>query len=409
MDVLVSGEDDGEVRRISLTNSGRRAREIELTSYAELVLAPPAADNAHPAFSKMFVETEYLAEFGALIATRRPRSPSEPEVWAAHFAVVEGELTAEPQYETDRARFLGRGRTVGCGGRDRRTRCRCRTRSARFSIPSSRSGTASLIPPGGSGAHRLLDARRVLARELLDLIDKHHDRNAFDRAKTLAWTQAQVQLRHLGIEADEAADFQRLAAPILYADPRFRPPSDAIVRGAGPQSGLWPHGISGDLPIVLLRIDDIEDIAQVRQLLRAHEYWRMKRLAVDLVIINERASSYVQDLQIAIETAVRSSQSRPRFGEELAQRFRPCAARRPDDAAKPARCSSRSRASRWSPVAARSPISSPAHAATDRVRGRAAVADRLPSAPVQKRPAGTAGRSSSSTGWAASTRTAGNT
>ena len=113
MDVLVSGEDDGEVRRVSLTNSGRRPCEIELTSYAELVLATPAADNAHPAFSKMFVETEYLAEFGALIATRRRRSREEPQVWAAHFAVVEGESAADPQYETDRARFVGRGRTIG--------------------------------------------------------------------------------------------------------------------------------------------------------------------------------------------------------------------------------------------------------------------------------------------------------
>ena len=128
-----------------------------------------------------------------------------------------------------------------------------------------------------------------------------------------------MQLRHLDVAAEEAADFQRLAAPIIYADRRFRAPSDAIIRGAGVQSGLWPHAISGDRPIVLLHIDDVEDIAQVRQLLRAHEYWRMKRLGVDLVIVNERASSYIQELQGAIETAVRSSQSRPRFGEELAQ------------------------------------------------------------------------------------------
>src|SRR5690606_9268261 len=99
---------------------------------------------------------------------------------------------------------------------------------------------------------------------------------------------------------------------------RFRAPSGQIASGAGPQSGLWPHAVSGDVPIVLLRIDDVEDVAQVRQLLRAHEYWRMKRLAIDLVFLNERASSYVQDLQIAIETAVRTSQSRPRIGDELA-------------------------------------------------------------------------------------------
>ena len=152
--------------------------------------------------------------------------------------------------------------------------------------------------------------------ELLDLVDKHYDRSAYDRVKTLAWTKSQVQLRHLDVEAEEAADFQRLAAPLLYADERFRAPSDSLIRGAGPQSGLWQHSISGDLPIVLLRIDDTDDIEHVRQLLRAHEYWRMKGLGVDLVIINERASSYLQDLQIAIETAVRSSQARPRYGGE---------------------------------------------------------------------------------------------
>lgn len=113
-----------------------------------------------------------------------------------------------------------------------------------------------------------------------------------------------------GIAAGEAADFQHLAAPILYADPRFRVPSEAIQCGAGAQSGLWPYAISGDLPIVVLRIYDIEDMPQVAQLLRAHEYWRMKRLAVDLVIVNEHAASYMQDLQIAIETAVRSSNFR---------------------------------------------------------------------------------------------------
>lgn len=315
MDILVSGEDDGEVRRISLTNSGRRSREIDITSYAELVLATPAADSAHPAFSKMFVQTEYLAEFGALVATRRRRAQDEPEVWAAHFAVVEGGVSADPQYESDRARFIGRSRTTG-------------TAAAMTGDATLTNTAGTVLDPVFALRHRVTIAPGRVTRlafwtlvassrdDLLHLIDKHHDRSAFDRAKTLAWTQAQVQLRHLDIDAEEAADFQRLAAPILYADPRFRAPSDAILRGAGPQSGLWPQGISGDWPIILLRIDEIEDIAQVRQLLRAHEYWRMKRLSVDLVIINERASSYTQNLQIAIETAVRSSQARPRFGGE---------------------------------------------------------------------------------------------
>ena len=318
MEVLVSGEDDGEVRRLSLVNSGRRAREIELTSYAEIVLAPAEADLAHPAFSKLFVQTEFLPEFGALLATRRPRSPQDAPVWAAHFAVVEGEVCAPVQYESDRARFLGRSRGIAS--------------AAAMTDGASLSGTAGTvldpvfalrqrvrIAPGKSARVAFWTLVAPSRVELLHLIDKHHDRNAFNRAKTLAWTQAQVELRHIGVKAEEAADFQRLAAPLVYADAAFRASPQAIARGAGPQSGLWPHAISGDLPIVLLRIDEIEDMAQVRQLLRAHEYWRMKRLAVDLVILNERAASYVQDLQIAIETAVRSSQARPRFGLELAR------------------------------------------------------------------------------------------
>ena len=318
MDVVVSGEIDGEVRRVSLANAGRKARRFELTSYAEVALSTQAADVAHPAFSKMLVVTEYLTEFEALIATRRKRSPEEPELWAAHFAVVEGEPTAAPQHESDRSRFLGRGRTVGEAAAIREGR------------PLSNS-TGTVLDPCFSVRERLRIEPGKVARvafwtvvagtraDLLGLIDKHRDPSAYDRAKTLAWTQAQVQLRHLDISAGEAADFQRLAAPIIYSDARFRPSSPTILSGAGRQSALWPLSISGDLPIVLLRISDEHDMDQVRQLLRAHEYWRMKQLAVDLVIINDRAASYVQDLQIAIETAVRSSQTRVPFGGALAR------------------------------------------------------------------------------------------
>ncbi|TVP43117.1 MAG: glycosyl transferase, partial [Halomonas sp.] len=312
LDVLVSGEDDSEVRHLSLTNHSRNHRDIDITSYLELVLTTPDADNAHPAFAKMFVVTEFLPEFNILVATRRRRAPSEDEVWAAHFAVVEGETVGDIQFETDRAKFLGRGRST--------------LHASALADGQHLSGTVgSVLDPVFALRYCLRVAPGKIARiaywtviaasreALMDLIDKHHDRSAFERAKTLAWTQAQVQLRHMGIQPEEAADFQRLAAPLLYPDARFRAPSYAIEGGAGPQSRLWQHGISGDLPIILLRIDSIDDIGQVSQLLRAHEYWGMKRLSVDIVIINERASSYIQDLQQAIDTAILSSQSRPRF------------------------------------------------------------------------------------------------
>jgi len=316
LEVLVSGDVDGEVRRLSITNAGRRANTLQLTSYAELVLTYPATDSAHPAFAKLFVVTEFLAEFGALIATRRPRGPQDAQVWAAHFAVVEGVTQGALRYETDRAQFLGRGRSI--------------KNAQAFDGRALSNTVGTVLDPIFSLRMQVRVESGQVARVafwtlvapsralLLDLIDQHHDRSAFDRARTLAWTQAQVQLRYLDVDAEQAAEFQQLAAPIIYADPRFKSRPEAIVRGAAPQSHLWPLSISGDLPIVLLTIDDLEDLAQVRQLLRAHEYWRMKGLAVDLVILNERAASYVQDLQIAIDTAVRSSQSRPQLGDGLA-------------------------------------------------------------------------------------------
>ena len=318
MDVIVSGEENAEVRRVSLTNNSRRPYELELTSYLELVLASSASDKAHPAFSKMFVVTEYLAEFGALLATRRLRSANETQVWAAHFCVVDADMSAPLQYESDRARFIGRENTV---------------KSAHVITSGEKlsNTTGTVLDPIFSLRNRVRLAPGKVAKlaywtvvassrqALLDIIDKHHDRSAFERAHTLAWTLSQVQMRYLDITSEEASNFQKLAAPVLYADDRFRSHTDVITRGAGSQSALWSQSISGDLPIVLLRIDDLEDMPKVHELLRAHQYWRIKHLFVDLVIINERASSYVQDLQIAIDTAVRTSQARRRDGENLSK------------------------------------------------------------------------------------------
>jgi cyclic beta-1,2-glucan synthetase len=308
-EVVVSAEDDAEARRVTLTNSGRQAREIDVTSYAELVLAPQSADQAHPAFSKMFVVTDYLPELGVIIATRRRRSPSDPEVWAAHIAVVEGAETAPIQIETDRARFIGRGRDIATAAM----------------IGQPLSGTIGTVldpifsirrrvsvPAGGTTRVTFWTLVADTPDALLDLVDRHRDPNAFARAATLAWTQAQVQLRHLDITHADAADFQALGGMVIRNDARLRASPSQIVAGAAPQSALWSLGISGDLPIVLLQIDDVEDIAVLRQVISAHEYWQMRQQAVDLVVLNDRTSSYVQDLQIAVDSAVRAARSRPR-------------------------------------------------------------------------------------------------
>jgi cyclic beta-1,2-glucan synthetase len=310
LDVLVSPEDDAEVRRVSITNNGNSTRVIDVTSYAELALATQADDMAHPAFSKLFVETEYLPDVGLILATRRKRAAGEAELWAGHLAVVEGEAIGKPEVETDRARFLGRGHGV---------RSPIAVMDGR--VLSNTAGT--VLDPCFALRHRVRVAPGATVRvvywtvaassrqALLDCADKHRDAVAFSRAATLAWTQAQVQLHHLGITAGEAALFQQLAGHVIYAGRALRPSSEAILRGAAAQPGLWSQGISGDLPIVLLRISDAEHLESARELLQAHEYWRLKGLAVDLVILNERQSSYIQDFNIALETLVRTMRMRP--------------------------------------------------------------------------------------------------
>ena len=308
-EILVSSEDDAEVRRISVTNEGNRVREIELTSYAEVVLAPADADSSHPAFSKMFVRTEFSAESGALLATRRVRDPADPEVWVAHVSALEGEAIGGLQFETDRARFLGRGRDL------RNAVSIMDARPLSNTVGTVLDPVLALrrrvrIAPGETMRTAFWTGVGASRAQALALVDKHRDMVAFGRAKTLAWTQAQVQLRYLGVDFEEAQAFQRIANRVLYSDSSLRASRDILEKNQLGQSALWPHGISGDLPLVLVRIDDENDLEIVRQLLRAHEYWRLKRLAVDLVILNDRPPSYAADLQQALDAAIRTSQAR---------------------------------------------------------------------------------------------------
>jgi len=226
---------------VSISNHGHQAREIELTSYAEIVLAPHEADRAHPAFSKLFVQTEFVADVGALLATRRRRSPGEPEIWAAHLAVVEGDTVGDAQYETDRARFIGRGRGI------RTPICVTESQALSGTVGTVLDPIFSLrrrvrIPPETTVRIAFWTLVSSSRSEMLDLVDKHLDATAYERAVTRAWTQAQVQLRHLGISTDEAHLFQRLANRVLYSDPTLRPSSEILQRNGSGPSVLWPQG-----------------------------------------------------------------------------------------------------------------------------------------------------------------------
>lgn len=304
MEIIVSPEDNAEVRRVSLTNNSSRVREIEVTSYAEVVLAPPEADAAHPAFSNLFIETEFFAAENSLIARRRPRSTKDKPVWAVHTVAVDGETVGAVQYETDRGRFLGRGHDSSAPVMQDR--------------PLSNTVGAVLDPifslrqrvrlqPGETARISFSTALARSHEEALIFADKYHDPNIFGREAALAWTRSQVELRHFNIDAGEAHLFQRLAGRVLYADPSLRPRPHVLAMNTKAQSGLWAYGISGDLPVVLARINRTEHLQTVRQLLRAHEYLHLKGLTFDLVILNDHPPTYIQELHDELQRLIHAS------------------------------------------------------------------------------------------------------
>jgi cyclic beta-1,2-glucan synthetase len=307
-EIIVSPEDNVELRRISLTNRNSESVELDVTSFLETTLARPQDDNAHPAFSNLFVQTEYLTRENALLATRRRRTEHETQVWGFHVISVDGAVIAPVQYETSRALFLGRGRAprnpmIITEGRPLSNTVGSVLDpifSLRQSVQIAAGQTVRVVYATGL-THSRADAVR--------LVDKYHDVHIFGREAEIAWVQSHVQLRHLNVTAEKAHSFQRLAGRVLYSDPSLRPRSHVLSLNTKPQSSLWAYGISGDLPIILTRISDEKDMAMVRELLHAHEYLRLKGLIIDLVILNEHAPSYMQTLQEELQRQIRMSGS----------------------------------------------------------------------------------------------------
>ncbi len=302
LEVTVSPEDDVEVRRVSLLNHSDRLREIEVTSLVEVVLTTPADDLSHPAFQKLFLETEYRPECAALLCGRRPRSPDEPAPWAVHVLSAEGGAHGAMEWETDRASFLGRGRTpenpVALDGRA----LSGTTGAVLDPVLSLRRRVR--IAPGGRV--RLAFATGVAATRAaaLALAEKYDDPAAATRTFALANTQTQMRLRHLGISAEEAQLYERLASHVLWTDGALRAPASLVAGNTLGQSGLWAHGVSGDLPILVVCAVRDEDLGLVRQVLRAQEYWRLKGLSADVVLLNDHPVSYLDEMHEQLEAVL---------------------------------------------------------------------------------------------------------
>ena len=335
-EIAVSPEDDIELRRLRITNRARTRRDIDVTSYAEVALAPEAADALHPAFSNLFVQTEIIRKHRAILCTRRPRSQGEKPPFMLHMMAVRSPWIKGVSYETDRMRFIGRGNTTAAP-------LALHADTPEYSDSLSDSEGSVLDPitairqritlePGEFVIIDMISGISKTRETTLGLMEKYQDRHMADRVFDLAWTHDQIQLRQLNATEAEAQLYGKLAGSILYANAALRADASVLIKNHRGQSGLWGYSISGDLPIVLLQIENVENIELVRQMVQAHTYWRLKGLTVDLVIWNEDHSGYRQILHdqimglIAADTKVRQI-DRPggifvRAGDRIAEEDR---------------------------------------------------------------------------------------
>jgi cyclic beta-1,2-glucan synthetase len=300
LEIAVSTEDDVEVRRVAIMNRSDRPREIEITSYVEIVLATPASDLAHPAFGKLFVETEYQPDCSALLCRRRPGGFDAEEAWAVHVLSLEGRPQGALEYETDRSRFLGRGR----GPDDPQA---LDGRSLANAAGATLDPIVSLrqrvrLAPGGFARLSFATGTALNRETAIALAHKYREPSMSARTFALASTHGQSTLRHLGISSDEALAYERLASRVLYLDRSLRASPEEQAKNALGREALWPYSISGDLPIVLVRVAEEDALPLIRQVLDAQEYWRLKGLSADIVILNEHPVSYVDETHQHIVT-----------------------------------------------------------------------------------------------------------
>lgn len=291
-EIVVSAEDDAEVRRVTLVNTSRKSCRLELTSYLELALAPHRTDRAHPAFNKLFIETEWLPHCHALVAWRRLRAPDDRPVWAAHLMVPESSIEAV-EFETDRARFLGRGRIL----ENPEALARGLTNSVGAVLdPMFSLRRRVTIPPNQRFQFALVTVVADSRRAVVALAERYAEFHNCTRAFETAWTRSQLEMRRLRIRRADVQTFQQLAGLIIFPRAQLRPSPARLSRRTGGQRALWRQGISGDLPIVVVMIGHVGDMEVVREILTAHTFWHLRGLKVDLVLVSEEPPSYDEAL-----------------------------------------------------------------------------------------------------------------
>ena len=314
MEITVRPDEDVEIRRISLTNHSDRFRRLALTSYGEIVLAPQAVDQRHPAFNKMFIESEHLPEINALLFRRRPRSEAEEPIYLAHFAVAQPRYKTKHAYENNRVRFLGRGRSF----RDPAALSPRQVSELAGSLPFT---SAPLDPimaivqeielqPHATVQVAFVTLAAESRQKALSLSGRYRAWREIERAFDLSRSHSEFELSQLGLAAKDLDGIQQLLSLLLYPHAALRAAPETLAANRKGPPGLWAFGLSGDYPILLVHLNSQDELGLVQKALQAHAFWRNRQIKIDLVILNQQGSSYNQEMNGQLQRLLARMNSR---------------------------------------------------------------------------------------------------
>lgn len=295
--------DGVELRRVSILNDTDHPRKLKLTSYGEVVLSTQAADRRHPAFNKLFIESEYLPKENALLFQRRPRSADEKPVVLIHALIVEAGRKVTGNHESDRAKFLGRSQTMRSPQAVQNPTSRLTTTTGGTLDPIMSLAQEINLSPHAKTRVTFITLAAATRAEALEKLSRYRTGQAVYRAFNESRARCERELLELGLSAYAVENIQRILSALIYPVGMLRAEPHILAQNEKGQPGLWAFGISGDFPILLVRVSDGET-PLLHEALQAFIYWRSRHVTVNLVILNDQDTGYALELHSAIQRRI---------------------------------------------------------------------------------------------------------
>ncbi|MDW7753744.1 MAG: glucoamylase family protein [Brevefilum sp.] len=301
LQTTITPKDDVCVQKISITNQSNKRRRLRVLSYGEVVLAPQSADQQHPAFNKMFIESSYQADLNMLHFQRRKRSSEEKSLGMAHLLLDDS--SSDLEYETDRGKFIGRGHDISdpivLNNQSNLGKNIGITLDPIFSM-----GKRFELKPNETIHLYFLTIAAENLNKTRDLAKSYQNTIKVENAFSSSESYSEKLLRAMDLSSDQLSKYQKLLSNLIYPNARLRPDIAILNSNTLDQSGLWPFSISGDYPILLVMIDHQEELEALQESLLAHAYWQKLGLLIDLVLLNTKDTGYEHELNEKIHRAI---------------------------------------------------------------------------------------------------------